>query len=86
MDRAVKKFMEATDYETIILHMTDPVALERQIFHETFMGFKRNEGTAMICEFKEQLEKALTKIDNFINDIRGGFATLGASKTPVQPE
>ncbi len=48
MDKSLARFKDANDLETIILHMENPVELERQIFREEYMTMQRTNGTKQI--------------------------------------
>ena len=48
MVKSLERFKDANDLETIILHMENPVELERQIFREDFMSKQRSQGTYLI--------------------------------------
>lgn len=85
MDKSLERFKDANDLETIILHMENPVELERQIFREMYMSKQRSHGIKLIQTFKDQMRKALKYIELFLKEIRGGFGNLGASKSPIKP-
>ena len=83
MKKSIERFKNATDIETITLHMTKPVELERIVFYEDYLTLQKQYGISLIKDFKEQLQRALARIDEFIVDIRNGFGDLKDVDSPI---
>ena len=70
---AFKRFQDAEDHQTIILHMINPIKLEQMIFEERYQTLQAKYLTQTINNFKSHYEHAMKNCREFINSVQETF-------------
>ena len=86
MEESNQLFINAQDQQTIILHMNQPMELERKIFTDLYMKIQ----SKLVAEAKANWEKTtatvLTNCQEFIDQVVSAISDGGAQKDSVTTE